>query len=101
MNEKKTDDLKISTFGLGYVSCVSLGCLSKNGFNVIGVDVNETKVTQINNGHATIVENEIDEFIKEQINLNRIEATEDAEYAILNSDISILCIVTQLVKINT
>ena len=58
--------MNISIFGLGYVGCVSLGCLAQNGHNVIGVDVSEIKVNQINDGIATIVEKDIDKIIKEQ-----------------------------------
>jgi GDP-mannose 6-dehydrogenase len=86
--------MNISIFGLGYVGCVSLGCLAKNGHHVIGVDVSNEKVDQINAGIATIVEKEIDEIIFEQRKLERISATTDSQIAVLNSDISIICVGT-------
>ena len=46
--------MNISVFGLGYVGCVSLACIAKNGFNVIGVDVDKIKINKINNNKSTI-----------------------------------------------
>lgn len=86
--------MNISIFGLGYVGCVSLGCLAQNGHNVIGVDVSEIKVRQINDGLATIVEKEIDEIIKVQRNAGKVRATHDYEDAIFNSDVSIVAVGT-------
>ena len=86
--------MNISIFGLGYVGCVSLGCLAKNNHHVIGVDVNELKVNLINEGKATIIEKDIDEIIKEQRNKNRIKATLDYKYAVLSSNVSIICVGT-------
>lgn len=86
--------MDISIFGLGYVGCVSLGCLAKNGHKVIGVDVNMTKVAQINAGRPTIIEKEIDTIIAEQKKEGRISATNDASFAVMNSDISIVAVGT-------
>ncbi len=86
--------MKISIFGLGYVGCVSLGCLAKNGHEVVGVDVNTTKVELINEGKATIVEKDIDEIIAEQYQAGRIRATTDYKEAIRESELSILCVGT-------
>ena len=86
--------MDISIFGLGYVGCVSLGCLAKNGHNVIGVDVSETKVGQINKGLPTIVEKDIDVIIKEQFEAGRIKATTDFRCAILETEISIIAVGT-------
>lgn len=86
--------MKISVFGLGYVGCVSIGCLAKNGHEVIGVDVQQEKVDLINRGLATIVEKDIDVIIKQQFEQNHIRATLDYNDAISNSELSIICVGT-------
>jgi len=86
--------MQISIFGLGYVGCVSLGCLAKNGHQVIGVDVQQLKVDLINSGLATIVEKDIDTIIKEEFEQKKISATTDFKAAVKQSDISIICVGT-------
>ncbi|MBN8860610.1 MAG: UDP-glucose/GDP-mannose dehydrogenase family protein [Sphingobacteriales bacterium] len=86
--------MNISIFGLGYVGCVSLGCLAQNGHNVIGVDVSGLKVDQINLGQSTIVEKDIDLIIAEQHKAGRIRATQDIHDAVLSSEISIVAVGT-------
>ena len=86
--------MTISIFGLGYVGCVSLGCLAKNGHEVIGVDVSSFKVDLINQGKPTIIEKDIDNIIREGFDNGRISATECPEEAVHNSDISIICVGT-------
>jgi GDP-mannose 6-dehydrogenase len=86
--------MKISIFGLGYVGCVSLGCLAKNGHIVIGVDTNLSKVEQINAGKATIIEKDVDIIIAEQRLAGSISATTDNDLAVKNSDISIVAVGT-------
>jgi GDP-mannose 6-dehydrogenase len=86
--------MNISVFGLGYVGCVSLGCLSKMGHNVIGVDINEQKNRLINMGIPTIIEKDIDILIKEGFNEGLIHATNNVAEAVLNSEISFICVGT-------
>ena len=86
--------MNISIFGLGYVGCVSLGCLAKNGHKVIGVDVNQNKIDLINKGLPTIIENDIDYIIKDQNIKGNISATADSKYAVLSSDVSIIAVGT-------
>jgi GDP-mannose 6-dehydrogenase len=86
--------MNISIFGLGYVGCVSLGCLAKNGHYVIGVDTNNTKVDQINSGKATIIEKDIDLIIAAQRSAGLISATTDIQLAINRSDVSIIAVGT-------
>jgi len=84
----------VSIFGLGYVGCVSLGCLAQNGHHVIGVDVNPIKVDQINSGKPTIIEKDLDDILMEQYKAGRIKATQDFNQAILDTEISIIAVGT-------
>src|SRR5688572_4931373 len=86
--------MNISIFGLGYVGCVSLGCLARNGHNVTGVDVSQTKVDQINAGLPTIIEKDIDVIIREEHSNGRIKATTDFNKAIHDTDLSIVAVGT-------
>jgi GDP-mannose 6-dehydrogenase len=86
--------MRIAVFGLGYVGCVSLGCLAEYGHSVIGVDINEFKVNQINAGKPTIIESGIDELIKKHTASGRIKATTDHSSAISGSDVAFICVGT-------
>jgi len=86
--------MKISIFGLGYVGCVSMGCLAKDGYHVIGIDLVDSKIEMINNGKATIVEKDIDELIYEQWKQGKIRATKDFMKAVNETDVSIICVGT-------
>lgn len=86
--------MNISIFGLGYVGCVGVACFSKEGHKVIGVDINPLKVQLINSGKPTIVEKDVDVLIKEGYEKNLITATSDYTYAVLNSEVSFVCVGT-------
>ncbi|MBN2524263.1 MAG: UDP-glucose/GDP-mannose dehydrogenase family protein [Bacteroidales bacterium] len=83
--------MDISIFGLGYVGCVSIGCLAANSHKIIGVDINKHKVDLINKGKPTIIEAGIDELIATGSKKGLISATNDARQAILDTDISFIC----------
>jgi GDP-mannose 6-dehydrogenase len=86
--------MKLSIFGLGYVGCVSAACFAKEGHEVIGADVNPTKVAIINNGDSPIVEAGIGELIKKMVGARKLRATTDTSEAIENSDVSLICVGT-------
>lgn len=81
-------------FGLGYVGTVSAGCLSAAGHSVVGVDVNPQKVDCVNSSRAPIVEPEIDALIEAGVRKGSLRATTVPEDAILNSEISLVCVGT-------
>lgn len=86
--------MRISIFGLGYVGAVSAGCLAKQGHQVIGVDPYAPKVDLINQGRTPVIEREIGEIIRSAVTAGTLRATTDAREAVLNSDISLICVGT-------
>jgi len=86
--------MKISIFGLGYVGCVSTGCLAQMGHTITGVDISEYKVGLINQGLPTIIEKDIDSIIAEQHFRGNISATTDYLQAIKDTDLSFICVGT-------
>lgn len=85
---------RISIFGLGYVGTVSAACLADSGHSVIGVDVNPTKVELINSGRSPIVEEGMAELVKKGVDSGQLLATSDPVWAVMNSDISLICVGT-------
>ena len=86
--------MKISIFGMGYVGCVTAACLMKQGHSIIGVDVIKEKVEVLNKKRWPIFEPGLDDLARKQLSLNRLEATNDEQKAIDESQISIICVGT-------
>jgi GDP-mannose 6-dehydrogenase len=86
--------MKISIFGIGYVGCVSAACFARAGHEVIGVDVNPTKVEIINSGASPIVEPGIGELIRDVVKEGKLSATTDTAQAVKSTDLSLVCVGT-------
>jgi len=86
--------LKVSIFGLGYVGTVCAGCLAREGHEIIGVDPVRTKVQLVNAGKSPIIEADIEEIIANAVKTSRLRATDDTVQAILDTDISFVCVGT-------
>src|SRR6266478_2322615 len=86
--------MKLSVLGLGYVGCVSAACFAKQGHEVVGVDVNPTKVAIINAARSPIVEAGVGDLIGEMVAAGRLRATSDTSEAINQSEISLVCVGT-------
>ena len=86
--------MKISIFGLGYVGAVSLACLSRDGHQVIGVDIDATKLELIAAGKTPVVEEGMVELMQSVAASGRIKVSTDAGQAVLDSDISLVCVGT-------
>src|SRR5688572_24566090 len=83
---------KYSVIGLGKLGASMAAAIASRGFEVIGVDVNETAVRMINEGHAPVTETGLEDLIA--ANTARLRATMSHEEAVLGSDISFVIVPT-------
>ncbi|NQD92869.1 GDP-mannose dehydrogenase, partial [Pseudomonas sp. CrR25] len=86
--------MRISIFGLGYVGAVCAGCLSARGHEVVGVDISTTKIDLINKGKSPIVEPGLEELLQQGLRSGRLRGTTDVASAVLDTDVSFICVGT-------
>ena len=85
--------MNIAIIGTGYVGTVTGTCFAELGHNVVCVDVDMAKVDQINAGIPPIHEPELPALLKKHVG-KRLRATGDYNDAILNSEVTFICVGT-------
>jgi GDP-mannose 6-dehydrogenase len=86
--------VRISVFGLGYVGAVSVACLARDGHDVVGVDLDAHKLEMIRSGKSPIVEEGIQELMKQVTSAGKVTVTPDVAEAIRDTEISFVCVGT-------
>ena len=82
----------VSIIGLGKLGASMAAAMASRGLRVIGVDVNSRAVDLLNQGRPPIQETDLAEYITKY--REKIEATTDHRYAILNSEITFVIVPT-------
>lgn len=86
--------MKISVFGLGYVGAVSIACLARDGHDVIGVDIDPVKLDLIRNGRSPIIEEGIQELMRDVVARGKVRVSDDPLQAVLETEVSFVCVGT-------
>jgi GDP-mannose 6-dehydrogenase len=84
----------IAVLGLGHVGAVAAACLADSGNSVVGVDINQAKVLQVNAGQSPVTEPGLTALIARNVGQRRLSATGDLRQAVLSSDATIICVGT-------
>ena len=86
--------MRITVIGMGYVGCVTAACLSRDGHEVVGVDVDRSKVDAINNGHSPIFEPGLEELLRAQVESKRLSASTDLSASLKGSEVALIAVGT-------
>ena len=99
INKIKSKDMKIGIIGMGYVGLPLAVEFAKNGFKVIGIDIDKDKINKLNRGKSYILDVE-DNILLNLIKNKTLAATND--YNILKKlNAIIICVPTPLSKTKT
>jgi UDPglucose 6-dehydrogenase len=86
--------MRLSIVGTGYVGLVTGVCLAEKGHEVVCVDVDESKVNQVDAGKTPIYEPGLAELLKRNIGAGRLQATTNLEQAVGESDLTLIAVGT-------
>jgi GDP-mannose 6-dehydrogenase len=86
--------VRISIFGLGYVGAVSLGCLSRDGHRVVGVDIDPVKLELIRCGKTPVMEEGMVDLMARVAESGLVSVTTDVCQAVRDSEVSLICVGT-------
>jgi len=84
--------MKISIIGCGYVGTVTGVCFADLGHDIIFYDIDGKKLDLLSRGKAPIYEPSLDDLI--QRNQKRIVTSSDLTAAVINTDITLICVGT-------
>jgi GDP-mannose 6-dehydrogenase len=94
LRRKPAATKRISIFGLGYVGAVSLACLARDGHQVIGVDIDPVKLDLIRSRKSPILEEGIQELMRDVVDSGRVTVTHDCAQALRDTELSFVCVGT-------
>ncbi|GAB14329.1 UDP-glucose 6-dehydrogenase [Arthrobacter globiformis NBRC 12137] len=85
--------MRISVIGCGYLGAVHAACMAHLGHEVVGIDVDEQKVSELSSARAPFYEPGLSELLEQVLNTGRLSFTSNVASA-SGSDVHFICVGT-------
>lgn len=79
--------MRVCVQGLWHLGSVTSACLASLGHDVVGLDIDAARIEELNRGSAPILENGLDELLKQGLSSGKLRFTADANEATRNIDV--------------
>ncbi|UKA58001.1 UDP-glucose dehydrogenase family protein [Arthrobacter sp. FW306-2-2C-D06B] len=85
--------MRISVIGCGYLGAVHAACMAQLGHEVVGIDVDELKISTLSAARAPFFEPDLDELLRDVQETGRLAFTTDMSAA-AGSNVHFICVGT-------
>lgn len=85
---------RITVFGTGYLGATHAVCMAALGYDVLGVDVDQSKIDALASGRVPFYEPGLPELLQQQLASGRLRFTTDVGEAAAFGDVHFLCVGT-------
>lgn len=86
--------MKVTVIGTGYVGLVAGACLAETGNDVVCADIDESKISRLNDGEIPIYEPGLEPLVERNLRTGRLTFTTDVAEATRASDIIFIAVGT-------
>jgi UDPglucose 6-dehydrogenase len=85
---------RIAVIGTNYVGLVTAACFSELGNQVVGIDIDPTKVERLNRGDLPIYEPGLKEIVVQNLEADRLSFTLDYDVGLRRAEFAFVCVGT-------
>lgn len=85
---------RLSVIGTGYLGATHAVCMTELGFEVLGMDVDESKIAKLAAGEAPFFEPGLGELLRKNLETGRLRFTTSYEEVARSADVHFVCVGT-------
>src|SRR4029079_9293400 len=85
---------RLSVIGTGYLGATHAVCMAELGFDVVGVDVDQSKVLSLQRGEVPVFEQGLEPLLRKHVENGRLTFSSDLPAAAGWADVHFVCVGT-------